>query len=141
MNGHLKTLLMGVVWFALGSAATRYYDTRQPAPAHNVENAKAPADHASRENDIYAEINFSTVPLWAYGFEKPPAPGERAQPQAPPTRNLRPNENPEEQTKPRRLQGSNAEYSLVDIRDGQNVIDWFPDDHPPMPNVVQHGPV
>jgi cytochrome c553 len=28
----------------------------------------------------------------------------------------------------------------VDVRDGQNVIDWFPGDHPPMPNVVAHGP-
>jgi cytochrome c553 len=28
----------------------------------------------------------------------------------------------------------------VDVRDGQNVIDWFPNDHPPMPNVVAHGP-
>jgi cytochrome c553 len=28
----------------------------------------------------------------------------------------------------------------VDIRDGQNVIDWFPEDHPPMPDVIEHGP-
>jgi cytochrome c553 len=31
-------------------------------------------------------------------------------------------------------------FSLVDIRDGQNVIDWFPGDHPAMPEVVKHGP-
>jgi cytochrome c553 len=29
---------------------------------------------------------------------------------------------------------------LVDIRDGGNVSDWFPGDHPPMPRVVAHGP-
>ena len=38
------------------------------------------------------------------------------------------------------MNGSSATYSLVDVRDGQNVIDWFPGDHPPMPNVVAHGP-
>src|SRR5437899_8835533 len=38
------------------------------------------------------------------------------------------------------LPGSNAAYSRVDVRDGQNVIDWFPDEHPSMPDVVAHGP-
>jgi cytochrome c553 len=85
-------------------------------------------------------IDFSNQPLWAYGFEAPPAPGETAIPQTPPNRNLRPNEDPVEQTRPRSLEGSNATYSLVDIRDGQNVIDWFPNDHPPMPDIIQHGP-
>jgi cytochrome c553 len=29
----------------------------------------------------------------------------------------------------------------VDVRDGHNVIDWFPADHPsPMPDVIKHGP-
>jgi cytochrome c553 len=79
--------------------------------------------------------------LPAYGFDAPPKPGDKAQPQAPPTRNLRPNQDPVEQTKPRQVNGSAATYSLVDVRDGQNVIDWFPGDHPPMPNVVAHGPV
>jgi len=31
-------------------------------------------------------------------------------------------------------------YSLVDIRDNQNVIDWFPGDHPAMPDIVRRGP-
>lgn len=26
------------------------------------------------------------------------------------------------------------------VRDGYNLIDWFPGDHPPTPNVVAHGP-
>jgi cytochrome c553 len=38
------------------------------------------------------------------------------------------------------VNGSRASYSLVDVRDGQNVIDWFPGDHPRMPSVVEHGP-
>ena len=87
-----------------------------------------------------ADIRFDHEPLWAYGFDTPPAPGDKALPQNPPNRNLRPNQDPVEQTRPRHLNGSNATYSLVDIRDGQNVIDWFPGDHPPMPDVVAHGP-
>src|SRR4051794_23003090 len=69
-------------------------------------------------------------PLWAYGFLTPPAPGDAAAPQAPPTRNLRPNEDPLQQTRMRHVEASTAEYSLVDVRDGSNVIDWFPSDHP-----------
>src|SRR5262249_10166441 len=72
--------------------------------------------------------------------DKPAAPGEVAQPQAPPSRKLRANEDPDEQTRPRHLNGSSATFSLVDIRDGQNVIDWFPNDHPTMPDVIKHGP-
>jgi cytochrome c553 len=80
------------------------------------------------------------APLWAYGFATPAKPGEKAGPQAPPTRDLRPNEDPAEQTRPQHVEGSTAAFSLVDIRDGHNVIDWFPGDHPPMPDVVKNGP-
>jgi cytochrome c553 len=80
------------------------------------------------------------APLWAWGFETPAKPGEKAGPQAGATRNLRPNEDPAEQTRPQHVDGSTAAFSLVDIRDGHNVIDWFPGDHPPMPDVVKNGP-
>ena len=45
-----------------------------------------------------------------------------------------------EQTKLMHLPGTSAAYSRVDVRDGQNVIDWFPNEHPPMPDVIAHGP-
>jgi cytochrome c553 len=109
-----------------------------------VETAKSTADAGTPapvdKGVDYSTINFARQPLWAYGFDRPPAPGERARPQNPPSRNLRPDEDPGEQTRLRNLEGSDASYSLVDIRDGQNVIDWFPNDHPAMPNVVAHGP-
>jgi cytochrome c553 len=79
-------------------------------------------------------------PLWAYGFLTPPAPGETFKPQGPPSRKLRPNEDPAEQTKPRRVEGSAASYSLIDVRDIGHVIDWFPGDHPPMPRIIRNGP-
>ena len=81
-------------------------------------------------------------PLWAYGYSLPLAPSDRlATPGVTPTsRNLRANEPAEEQTRLRRVEGSTAEFSRVDIRDGGNVVDWFPGDHPPMTKVIQHGP-
>ena len=81
-------------------------------------------------------------PIWAYGFLTPPALGEKAPPsQNPPTRRLRPNEDSVEQTRARHVAGSSAAYSLLDVRDGHNVIDWFPSDHPsPMPDLIAHGP-
>ena len=81
-------------------------------------------------------------PLWAYGYLTQPAPDAKAGSQTPPptSRNLRTTEAPEEQTRPRHVEGSRASYSKVDIRDGGNVADWFPGDHPPMSNVMARGP-
>ena len=134
MTSSLRLLVVGLICFALGAVAQRYYDTRQSAggslPVLSDNQAPGPS----------APIHFEQEPLWAYGFERPPQPGEKASPQNPPTRDLRPNEDANEQTRLRRLDGSQATYSLVDVRDGQNVIDWFPGDHPPMPDVIAHGP-
>src|SRR5207248_10275743 len=141
---YLAIFVTAVAVFALGAAVQRYYDVTRLTPPQAVQTAKpaeaTPPAADDRANGV-AAINFDHEPLWAYGFDKPPAPGEKARPQYPPNRNLRPNEDPGEQTRLRPLQGSKATYSLVDIRDGQNVIDWFPGDHPPMPDVVAHGPV
>jgi cytochrome c553 len=79
-------------------------------------------------------------PLWAYAFSTLPQPGDRPEAQNAPTRNLRPGEDPEEQTRLRQVEGSSAAFSLVDIRDAHNVIDWFPGDHPPMPDIIRSGP-
>lgn len=79
-------------------------------------------------------------PLWAYGFTTQPAPGDTFKPQGPPTRQLRPNEDPAGQTRLRQARGSQAWYSLVDVRDLGHVIDWFPGDHPPMTPIIHHGP-
>jgi cytochrome c553 len=138
-------IILGIVCFALGAVVQRIYDTRRAARPASVQTAvqppRAETPPAADTRSLTAlPIQFEKEPLWAYGFEAPPKPGDKAAPQAPPTRNLRPNQDPEEQTKPRHLEGSGATYSLVDVRDGQNVIDWFPRDHPPMPNVVAHGP-
>ena len=132
-----KPAALGLISFLLGAAATRYYDTHRGAP-QPVPAATATTE-AGKAPEI-ANIDFQREPLWAYGFEAPPMPGDKAAPQNPPSRKLRPDEDPDEQTRLRHLAGSTATYSLVDVRDGQNVIDWFPNEHPPMPSVIVHGP-
>src|SRR3954463_10818543 len=131
MKRSLGSLILAVACFALGAGVQRYYDTRSGGRQAPPVSAPAPAA---------AVVDFASEPLWAYGFDTIRKAGEQAAPQSPPTRTLRPNEDAGEQTRPRKLAGSAASYSLVDVRDGSNVIDWFPDDHPmPMPDVVKHG--
>jgi cytochrome c553 len=115
MKRYLIALALIIVTFGLGAAIRNHYQGAR-------------------------HIDFAHEPLWAYGFTQPPAPGDTALPQRPPTRALRAGEDSVEQTRLRSIEGSRARYSLVDIRDGHNVIDWFPEDHPPMPAVVAHGP-
>jgi cytochrome c553 len=79
-------------------------------------------------------------PLWAYGFITPAAPGEKAAMPAGPAKALRPNEDATEQTRKRRIAGSDGAYSLLEIRNGNEVVDWFPDEHPPLTPIMKHGP-
>ena len=81
-------------------------------------------------------------PLWAYGYSTPPLPSDKpvSQTPRPSTRELRSTESPYEQTRLRRVDGSAAAYSKVDIRDGGRVADWFPGDHPTMSRVLVRGP-
>jgi cytochrome c553 len=90
----------------------------------------------------YMQAHGAKEPFWAYGFLAPPAWDDKAAPpQNPPTRALRAAEDRDEQLRTRHVDGSIAGYTLIDIRDGHNVIDWFPADHPsPMPDIIAHGP-
>ena len=76
-------------------------------------------------------------PGWAYGFAPAPAggapaaPGGRGggrggQPAAP-------------DTSTKKLPGSSGEFTLAQIRDGFGPADWYPGDHPQMPEIVAHG--
>jgi cytochrome c553 len=75
------------------------------------------------------------LPFWAYGV--PPAPaggagggGGRGGAAAAPA--------PDDGAK-KTLPGSNLSFTLTQIRDGFGPADWFPGDHPTMPEVVAHG--
>ena len=69
-------------------------------------------------------------PWWAYGFPAPgtppsAAPG-RGAPAAP-------------DTSPKKIPGSTLEFTNAQIRDGFGPADWFPGDHPAMPEIVAKG--
>jgi cytochrome c553 len=67
-------------------------------------------------------------PPWAYGFDGPPGgtePPEAAEPK-PPEGLLT-------------LAGSTKQYQYNQINNGYGPADWFPEMHPPMPDVVAHG--
>jgi len=67
-------------------------------------------------------------PAWAYGV-----------PNTPVTRPAGAGERPAPDTSLKRIPGSAQAFTLQHIRDFWDAGDWFPDDHPPMPDVVVHG--
>jgi len=140
MRRSLGVVLLCVMSFAVGAGVQRLYDRRGVAPEAGGAPTPGSPDPSEAVESSTPAVDFSRQPLWAYGFLEPPKPGEKAAPQAPPTRDLRPNEDEAEQTRPRQAPGSSASFSLVDIRDGGNVIDWHPQDHPQMPDIIRLGP-
>ena len=81
-------------------------------------------------------------PPWAYGFATPPASGD-----APPAGRGggggggggRGGAPPAPDTTKRTVAGSNASFTLAQVRDGFGPADWFPGDHPQMPPIVAQG--
>ena len=141
MRTTFRDLIFGLTCFILGMVLMSNLDRirgRTPSGAGPGAAQSVSVDLMAPQAPVV--VDFTNQPLWAYGFERRPEPGEKAQPQAPPDRRLRPNEPEEEQTRTRTIEGSTASYSFLDVRDGQNVIDWHPQDHPPMPDIIRHGP-
>jgi cytochrome c553 len=140
----VSVVALCVACLLLGAALQKYYDSHRYAGPATADMRKPQPDTGPAVDNTLPpriSVDLAAEPLFAYGFNTPAAPGDKAAPQNPPNRNLRKNEDPVEQTRPRRIDGSAASYSLVDVRDGANVIDWFPDEHPPMSDVIAHGPV
>jgi cytochrome c553 len=71
-----------------------------------------------------------TPPPWAYGFASAGSTNSPASPAAPPV---------QDDGTPKRLPGSSASFTLPQIRDGFGPADWYPGDHPQMPEIVAHG--
>src|SRR5450631_98419 len=72
------------------------------------------------------------LPGWAYGY----APGGAAAPAPGPARGGTP---PAPDTSMKSRPGSSGQFTLAQIRDGFGPADWYPGDHPTMPDVVAHG--
>ncbi len=66
----------------------------------------------------------SDPPAWAYAIPAPPTPGAAA---------------PAPDTSPKQLPGSTLTFTRQQISDGFGPADWFPGDHPAMPEIVAHG--
>jgi cytochrome c553 len=65
-------------------------------------------------------------PVWAYAIPNPPPAGAPATPPAP-------------DTSMKQLPGSTLSFTRQQISDGFGPADWFPGDHPTMPDIVAHG--
>jgi cytochrome c553 len=78
-------------------------------------------------------------PPWAYGFAGPAGPAAPAAAPGAPAggRGGAPAAAPDESQK--KLPGSTGAFTLAQIRDAFGPADWYPGDHPPMPDIVAHG--
>lgn len=82
---------------------------------------------------------LADMPMWAYGITTLPEPGDTAKPQGW-GRQFNPAIDRDEQLRPvLHVPGSSRTFARIDLSDWANAIDWFPDEHAPMPDVVQHG--
>jgi cytochrome c553 len=82
--------------------------------------------------------NADPPPPWAYGFTTTPGPppAPAASSAAAPAAAVNPY--PDDGTL-RHLPESTLVFTITQIRDNFNPADWYPNDHPPMPEVVAHG--
>ena len=85
---------------------------------------------------LVAQQQNAALSPWAYGFDTPagaaatnaaPAAGGRGQAPAAPD------------TTQHRLPGSTLSFTAAQVRDTYGPADWFPGDHPTMPEIVAHG--
>ena len=83
---------------------------------------------------------WAPIPGWAYGYDSQPQPGDTLSVPTPANRVILYGEDVEELARPLTIEGSSATFSRQDIRHAQDVIDWFPEDYPPMADIIKHGP-
>jgi cytochrome c553 len=111
--------VLGVVSLALAAAVAAGSSAIAQGPA------AAPAPPASEG-----------APYWAYGVPPPAPPSGAATPNGRP----RPaGPRPPQDTSLKHIPDSTEAFTIPQLRDFFNVADWFPGDHPPMPDVVVHG--
>ena len=72
----------------------------------------------------------SGPPAWAYGVAPAGSPAGRA---------AGGGGAPADDGSPKHLEGSTQAFTLAQVRDGFNVADWFPGDHPAAPEIVMKG--
>jgi cytochrome c553 len=87
---------------------------------------------------VAAQQQSAPLSPWAYGFATPlnPAPAN-APPPAVPAPAGQPAAAPD--TTQHKLAGSDRSFAIAQIRDQYGPADWFPGDHPAMPDIVARG--
>ena len=76
------------------------------------------------------------TPAWAYGL--PPVNSAPAAPR-PADGGQRGGAPRQPDMSPKQIPGTNRTFTIPQLRDFFNVADWFPGEHPPMPEVFVHG--
>ena len=88
-------------------------------------------------------VETPAFPLWAYGYIRPPAVPQDWSGRCPgntPRDCDRPGGMPTDTSQTLlRLSGSDRGFTVAEITSPYNPADWFPGDHPPMPDIVAHG--
>ncbi len=79
------------------------------------------------------EEKAAPPPPWAYGFDSVADPAAGAPTPAPAA------VPPRDDGTLKRLPGSTFSFTLTQIRDGYGPADWYPGDHPQMPEIVARG--
>src|ERR1700687_256512 len=88
---------------------------------------------AAQKPDVHAQQGMATAPpAWAYGLES-----ETGAP--PPDRPDSDARGGADDGAPRHLPGSTFSFTLTQLRNIYAPADWYPNDHPPMPDIVAHG--
>ena len=72
---------------------------------------------------IHPDTEIRAAMAWAFPLNPPPDPDARKP----------------DMHKSLHVPGSARSYTLADYDDMFGAPDWFPQDHPPMPNIVAHG--
>ncbi len=88
---------------------------------------------AIRAQSSQAEHGSAAPPPWAYGFNAPADPAAGV-PKPDPLAVPEPDDG-----KLRRLSGSSFSFTVTQIRDSYGPADWYPGDHPAMPEIVARG--
>jgi cytochrome c553 len=92
-------------------------------------------------NAQQAEGPNPEAPWWAYGFQWAPKPGEEARECGTPwpMSCFNPRPIPQLEDIPRSLPGAPTQYSRKQASEWWGPADWYPNDHPPMPDIVARG--